>query len=356
VQENVPLAPLTTLGVGGPARYFVEVRSEPELTTALSFGESRALHLTLLGGGSNLVIADDGFRGLVISLGLRGIVVEQAGERALATVAAGEKWDAFVRFCVERDLAGIECLAGIPGLVGATPVQNVGAYGQEVADTLIRVRTYDRWERRVVDLTNAECDFGYRTSRFNTREFGRWVILAVTFALTPGGPPALKYADLQRHFVEGATPSLAEVYAAVRTIRARKGMVIDLADPDSRSVGSFFKNPIITAGRFTALQAAHGRDVPHYLQSDGAVKVPAAWLIERAGFRRGQTFGNVGISTKHVLALVNRGGGTAAEVVAAARDIQQGVRAAWDVGIVPEPIFAGFDGDPADLPEGATRG
>jgi UDP-N-acetylmuramate dehydrogenase len=353
VQENIPLAPLTTLGVGGPARYFSEALSETELMEALAFGEAQGIPAFLLGGGSNLVVADEGFCGLVIRLGLRGITVERTGDRALVTAAAGEDWDEFVRSCVERGLAGIECLAGIPGLVGATPVQNVGAYGQEVSETIVRVRAYDRRERQTVDLSNAECGFGYRSSRFNTAEIGRWIILSVTFALTPGGPPTLKYADVQCHFGEGATPSLTDVYHGVRAIRARKGMVIDPTDPDSRSAGSFFKNPVVSAEGFAALQAQHGDAVPHYPQPDGSIKVPAAWLIEHAGFQRGQAFGNVGISTKHVLALVNRGGATGSEIAAAACCIQRGVRTTTDVSINPEPIFVGFN-DLSTLPARAT--
>jgi UDP-N-acetylmuramate dehydrogenase len=353
VQENVPLAPLTTLGVGGPARYFDEVESESDLIGALAFAEAHSLPLLLLGGGSNLVVADQGFPGLVVRLGLRGIADEREGDYALVTAGAGEDWDRFVRYCVEKDLAGVECLAGIPGLVGATPVQNVGAYGQEVAETLVRVRAYDRVERQTVDLSNADCRFGYRASRFNTTEFGRWVILSVTFALTPGGPPTLRYADLQRHFGAGVTPSLTEVYHGVRAIRARKGMVVDPDDPDSRSAGSFFKNPVVSSERFAALQAQHGDEIPHYPQPDGSIKVAAAWLIERAGFQRGQAFGSIGISTKHVLALVNRGGATAAEIVTAARRIQKGVSDTWGIRIVPEPIFVGFS-CASELPYGAT--
>ena len=341
MQEYVPLAPLTTLGIGGPARYFVEANKEDEILTALAFAEAKGLPALLLGGGSNLVIGDAGFPGVVIRLALRGITAffpTNVRDIVHVTASAGEEWDGFVRYSALQGWAGIECLAGIPGTVGATPVQNVGAYGQEVADTLISVRACDRNEKRIQDLSAAECDFAYRRSRFNSAEPERWIILSVTFALRPGGAPTLKYADLIRHFGENATPTLPAVYDAVRVIRARKGMVIDPSDPDSRSVGSFFKNPTLTAPAFAALTAATP-EIPHYPQPDGSVKIPAAYLIENSGFSKGQRFGNVALSSKHILALINRGGASASEIVAAAQQIQEGVEAKWGIRLLPEPLF-----------------
>ncbi len=360
IQENIPLAPRTTLGVGGLARFFAFARSEAELRHALAWATARSLPAFVLGGGSNLVVSDAGFPGLVVGMNVRGIEVGEPGEDGAVpvTAGAGEDWDGFVRYAVARGLQGIECLAGIPGRVGATPVQNVGAYGQEVADTVTRVRAFDREIGETRDLTASDCGFAYRRSRFNSPgEMGRWVILSVTFALRPGAPAVLKYADLQRHFAGGGeSPSLPAVYDAVREIRSRKGMVVRADDPDSRSAGSFFKNPVVAPDVWEELaaKASGAESVPHWPQPDGSVKVPAAWLIERSGFARGFAAGRAGLSTKHVLALVNRGGATAAEITALARRVQAGVVDAWGVAIAPEPVFLGFaPGDPA-LPENAV--
>ena len=355
VQDNVPLAPLTTFGVGGPARYFIYAERETHIPYALDFAESSGLPLLPLGGGSNLVISDVGFPGVVLKTGLMGVRSESEGDIAYVTAGAGEDWDTLVRLMAARNWAGVECLAGIPGTVGATPVQNVGAYGQEVAETIRSVRAYDRQEKRIVELSAAECGFGYRRSRFNTSEPGRWIILSVTFALRRGGAATLKYADLARRFPPDANPTLMEVYEAVRAIRAAKGMVIDPADPDSQSAGSFFKNPTLTAAQFAELSAL-APEIPHYPQPDGTIKVPAAWLIEQAGYQKGQAFGENGriaLSSKHILALTNRGGGTAAEIVAAARQTQEGVHARWNILLAPEPLFVGFPPD-AILPDGAA--
>ena len=339
VQENIPLAPLTTLRIGGTASFFREADSENAVIEALAFAETRNLPVLILGGGSNLIIADTGFPGVVIRMALRGIVVSAQGNLIQVTAGAGQDWDSFTRYAVEQGWAGVECLAGIPGTVGATPVQNVGAYGQEVADTIVFVRAYDRRERRIVELSAAECGFAYRHSRFNSSEPDRWVILSVTYALRPGGAASLKYADLIRYFGENPSPTLAEVYTVVRVIRARKGMVLDPADPDTRSVGSFFKNPTVSVEKFAALAAATPA-MPHYLQTDGSVKIPAAYLIEQAGFYRGQTFGAIALSSKHILALTNRGGATAAEVLDAARKIREGVFQKWGIGLTMEPLLA----------------
>lgn len=359
LRENVPLAPLTTLGIGGPARFFAEATTEAEVVEALALADARGLPLLLLGGGSNLLVSDEGFPGLVLRVAVKGIQFCSAGgDKTLVTAGAGEDWDGFVNVCVARNLAGVECLAGIPGTVGGTPVQNVGAYGQEVSQTIERVRAWDRERQAVVELANADCGFGYRSSIFNTHARGRYVVLSVTFGLVPGGAPALRYADLQRHFAgrgghDAPPPTLSEVAAAVRAIRAQKAMVLSPGDPDSRSAGSFFKNPVVDADGLRAIEntarerglLAPGKNVPAYAQ-DGRFKVAAAWLIENAGFVKGYARGRVAISSRHTLALTNRGGATAGEVLALMREIQTGVRETFGVDLHPEPVFVGFD-DPA---------
>ena len=346
LQENVPLAPLTTFQIGGPARFFVEAASPGDVEEAVHFAQSRNLPLFVLGGGSNLLIADAGWPGLVLKVATRGI--ERTGDRegkATFEVGAGEAWDDFVGHAVEADCAGIECLSGIPGSVGGTPVQNVGAYGQEVSNSIDSVEAFDLRDRQIRELCNEACGFSYRTSIFNTTERGRFVILRVTYALVPGGSPYLEYADLKRYF-EGRTqrPSLPETRAAVREIRARKGMLIVEGDPDCHSAGSFFKNPVLTEqqhAELTRLASTKGLKVPSYPALEKNHKVSAAWLVEHSGFTRGYTLGHAGISTKHALALVNRGGATANEIVALKAQIQRRVEEKWGVKLEPEPVFVG---------------
>jgi UDP-N-acetylmuramate dehydrogenase len=307
------------------------------------------LPVFVLGGGSNLVISDSGFAGLVVRSNVKGIdMTEGSDGRVLVTAGAGENWDGFVKFCAERNLQGVECLAGIPGAVGGTPVQNVGAYGQEVSETIASVHAFDTERETVYNFPPDECEFAYRRSRFNTTESGRWVILSVTFALTPNAPPALRYADLRNHFDGQPTPSLTDVYHAVRAIRAKKGMVHGDGDPDSVSAGSFFKNPQVEPAVYERIAAQFDQSgenatvIPHWPQPDGTVKLSAAWLMERAGLQRGMAHGNVGLSSKHVLALVNRGGATSAEVCQFARFVQETVSEKWSVDLSPEPVFVGF--------------
>ena len=352
----MPLSERTTLGVGGPARWFVEARSEADVRDAFAWAENRSVPVLVLGGGSNLVVSDAGFDGLAMRVRVPGVTAEHDGDRVTVTVGSGESWNAFVRHAVENQWAGVECLAGIPGQVGAAPVQNIGAYGQEIADTLVRVRVWDRREKRVISIPDVECRFGYRTSRFNTSDTGRFIILNITLALVENGPALVKYPDLRRHFEKmRGRPNLREVYDAVRSIRARKGMLLSPEDPESRSAGSFFKNPALDVKQWAKLvEKAGDADVPCFPQKDGTRKVPAAWLIENSGMRRGQSFGNVRLSKKHVLALVNPGTATAADVVDAARTIQGKVKEAWGIRMVPEPVFAGFAADDV-LPEGALR-
>ena len=331
------LAPLTTLRLGGPARTLLEARTDDEVVEA-----ARTADL-ILAGGSNVVIADEGVPGTVARIVTRG--VERDGARL--TVAAGEEWDPLVAMCVDEGLQGFECLSGIPGSVGATPIQNVGAYGQEVAETVESVRAFDRQTGRVEDMTPADCGFVYRGSVFKYHD--RRVVLSVTFRMreaAESGP--LRYAELARTLdvpLGGSVP-LADVREAVLTLRRGKGMVIDPADPDSVSAGSFFTNPILEPGAYDALRDHAAPLVPPaWPEADGRIKTSAAWLIERAGFERGYGKGRVGISTKHTLALVNRGGATTAELMALAREIAAGVRERFGIGLHPEPVLVGHAWD-----------
>jgi UDP-N-acetylmuramate dehydrogenase len=344
VRENISLAAMTTLQVGGAARFFVEARSEEDVREGVELARVRNLPLFVLGGGSNVVISDSGWPGLVLKIGLRGISEAQSGGRALFTVAAGEDWDGFVARAVERDCAGVECLSGIPGSVGATPVQNVGAYGQEVAETIERVQTLDlrTLERR--ELTNAECGFSYRGSIFNGREQGKHIILGVTYGLPPGGKPCLRYGDVQKHFAAGGAPTLAAVRTAVREIRASKGMLITPGDEDCHSAGSFFKNPVLSEEEYGAMvlrAQERGLTVPNYPGAGTQRKVSAAWLVENSGFGKGYGEGRVGLSRKHALAIVNRGGALAKDILELRDRIQRRVEELWDVRLTTEPVVVG---------------
>lgn len=346
IRENIPLAPYTTLNVGGPARYFVEARSETEILEALSYARARGFPVFILGGGSNLVVSDAGWAGLVVKIAVGGIRTEDHDGKRLFIAGAGVDWDELVAHSVEQNCAGIECMSGIPGTVGGTPVQNVGAYGQEVAETTTLVRVIDRNSGEVRQLSNAECGFSYRTSIFNQHDKDRYIVCEVGYALMPGGRPRVEYADLKRYFVSRQSPpTLEEVREAVRAIRARKGMLITPNDNDCRSAGSFFKNPIISTAeydRVAALPATQGQKPPQFVAPDGQVKVSAAWLVERAGFSKGYSEGRVGISSKHTLAIVNRGGATAAEIVRFKEMVQDGVWNVFGIKLHPEPVLVGF--------------
>ncbi len=348
LQENVPLAPLTTFRLGGPARFFVEAKSRADVAEAVAFAHSKDLPLFVLGGGSNLIVSDAGWPGLVLRIAIDGID-RQPGEvdgKVVFDVGAGESWDRFVSHAVVAHCAGVECLSGIPGSVGGTPVQNVGAYGQEVAETIGSVEVFDHQDRQVRELCREACGFAYRSSIFNSTERGRFIILRVTYALVSGGSPSLKYTDLKQHFAGRETaPDLKETRAAVRQIRARKGMLIVDGDPDCRSAGSFFKNPVLSEKQHEELVSrarSQGLTVPAYPALESMKKVSAAWLVEHSGFAKGYGFGHVGISSKHALALVNRGNATSAEVLALKDQIQRRVDETWGVRLEPEPVLVGF--------------
>jgi UDP-N-acetylmuramate dehydrogenase len=348
------LSELTTLRLGGPAGRMIEARTEDEVVGAVKQADENGDPLLVLAGGSNVVIADDGFPGTVVRVLTTGIDHHGGG---VVTAQAGEPWDPFVERAVHGELAGIECLSGIPGSVGATPIQNVGAYGQEVSETITRVRAYDRRARETRDLKPEDCGFTYRSSLFK-RDPGHWIVLAVTYALDP--QPAsrpIRYAELARALgVEpGDTAPLPAVREAVIKLRRGKGMVVDPDDPDSVSAGSFFTNPILEGAEFERLrERAHERlgdgvQPPAWPEPDGRVKTSAAWLVERAGFARGYgSPGPVSLSTKHTLALTNRGGATAVQLLALAREIADGVERQFGVRLVPEPVLVGLTIDAED--------
>jgi UDP-N-acetylmuramate dehydrogenase len=351
IKENFALAPLTTLTVGGAARFFASAENENEIVEAFDFAQKRDFQTFILGGGSNVLISDRGFDGLVLKIANRGIEIIREKNKTRVTAQAGEDWDEFVRICVEENLAGVECLSGIPGSVGATPVQNVGAYGQEVSETIESVRVLERASRKIFDLTNADCRFSYRSSIFNTFARDRFVVLAVSFVLEPNGEPAIRYKDLQQFFAKIEKPNLRETRDAVFQIRRAKSMVIAVNDLNSKSAGSFFKNPIVETGKFARIAEIARRLKfiesetlpPHFPAGENSVKLPAAWLIEKAGFEKGYTKNKrAGTSSNHTLAIVNCGSASAADILDLAMEIQARVREIFGVELKPEPVFIGF--------------
>ena len=334
------LARHTTLRLGGPAAHFVEATTEEALVEAVRAADEAGEPVLLVAGGSNLVVADEGFPGTVVKIATRGVVVDQDDcSGATVRVAAGESWDAFVQRAVAEGWVGIEALAGVPGSVGATPIQNVGAYGQEVSQTIASVRCWDRQESAVRTIAAADCGFGYRTSRFK-REPGRFVVLSVTFQLRLGdlGAP-VAYAELARTLGvdPGERVALDRVRDAVLGLRGGKGMVLDAEDHDTWSAGSFFTNPVLAPEEAARLPDG----APRWEQPDGRVKTSAAWLIDNAGYGKG--YGNelVSLSTKHALALTNRGGASTADLVALAREIRAGVEERFGVRLENEPVLVG---------------
>jgi UDP-N-acetylmuramate dehydrogenase len=348
-QENIPLAPLTTFKVGGPARYFVEAHSEHEVSEAVAYALARKLPLFVLGGGSNLVVSDDGWPGLVLRVSLAGVEFEGDRQKMLFHASAGENWDSLVALAVSKNCGGIECLSGIPGAVGGTPVQNVGAYGQEVSEAITRVRTLEIATGLVLNLSNADCGFSYRSSIFNGTRQGEFIVLEVSYRLCRNGGPRIEYADVKNFFAATnlENPTLQQVRDAVRSIRQSKAMLLVEGDQDCRSAGSFFKNPIVSAAEADRIQAlaekrVPGKSLPRYPAANGQVKLAAAWLVEHSGFAKGYSLGPVGISHKHTLAIVNRGGATAKDILALKDEIEKKVFDAWGIRLHPEPVFVGF--------------
>jgi UDP-N-acetylmuramate dehydrogenase len=348
ISADVPLADHTTIGLGGKARFFASCVSVDQILDALRFAQQQRLPVHVLGGGSNVIFPDGGYPGLVLQVRLRGISVAE-GRPSLVTASAGEPWDGFVCFCIDHDLTGVECLSGIPGFVGATPIQNVGAYGEEVGETIRSVSAIDRQSLQTVEFSAQECSFGYRSSRFKLEDANRYVITSVTFGLQRNAPAVIRYPELQ-HAIDAnggiatlrpGRPALSAIRAAVLTLRKKKSMVLDPADPNSRSVGSFFMNPVLSPEEFGRLertwtQTGSVQAIPTFPASNG-IKVPAAWLVEHAGFPRGFRQGGVGISSNHSLALVNYGG-TTSELLALAEEIQRTVRDRFGVALEREPV------------------
>lgn len=348
LEKDVPLAPRTTLGVGGRAAHFVEADGDEDVREALAFANAAGKATLVLGGGSNVLVADRGFDGLVLRLRGAAIEPDGEGERAVVRVAAGTSWDELVAWSVERGYAGLECLSGIPGDVGAAPMQNIGAYGAEVGPLIRHVEVIDRATGGARTLTASACAFGYRESVFKSVFAERYVVVRVELELAKG-PPRIAYAELERALADKEAPSLAEVRAAVLALRRRKSMVQDPADPDARSAGSFFVNPTLThaeADRVEELARHRGvTDAMPRFSHGGAVKLSAGWLIERAGLSKGTRRGAVGLSTKHCLALVTSPGANAADVVTFGAEVRARVRDAFGVTLWPEPRAYGFSAE-----------
>lgn len=346
IQHDIALAPRCSLRVGGAARWLATASSSDDVAAAHAWSTARGVPMVVLGGGTNVVVSDRGLDALVIAVQPRGLSVTEDGNSVAVAAAAGEPWDRVVAATVARGAAGLECLSGIPGLTGGTPIQNVGAYGQDVSGVLEYVTAYDTRSRETARLLAADCGFGYRSSRFKAADGGRFVVCGVGFRLQKGRPTTA-YADVAAALAgEGLTePTVADVRTTVLSIRRRKAMVIDDADPDTRSVGSFFTNPVMSASDVERVASSAGEAPPAYPQADGRLKVPAAWLIERAGFARGTREGAVGLSSKHTLAIVTRDGATAADVIRFAAAIARRVEAAFGARLRPEPVLLGFAGD-----------
>jgi UDP-N-acetylmuramate dehydrogenase len=346
IQEQVPLAPFTTLRIGGPARFFCEVTTEAELIEAVAFGRQRNLKIFVLGGGSNLLVSDHGFDGLVLHMAIT--TPTQTGSEANhfdATVAAGTDWNAFVHEICEQGISGVECLAGIPGSVGGTPVQNVGAYGQEVAGTITHVRAFDLQTLAFTTLTHQQCGFAYRRSIFNTTHRNRYIVTQVIFRFDRTATPHLTYADLERHFSgRDPAPKPIDIYHAVRKIRHSKGMLIVEGEPDSRSAGSFFKNPVVPSATFDQIArdlALEAATIPHWPAGPGEIKLAAAWLLDHSGFHKGFVMGRAGISSRHTLALINQDHATFADIAALRDSVQQKVKARFGIALEQEPVQLG---------------
>ena len=349
LRTAVPLAPLTTLRLGGAAARMADIEGEPDVVDAARDAQSRGEAMFVLGAGSNVVVADEGFAGLVARMAARGVDVRREGGRIVVDVAAGEIWDDLVARAVDEGWCGVESMSGIPGLVGATPIQNVGAYGQEVCETIAQVRAYDRALGAFVDLAPRDCAFGYRSSVFKRSE--RWIVTRVRFSFQPGRDALVRYGELARALsvAEGASAPSRRVRESVLALRRAKGMVLDPGDPESVSAGSFFVNPIVDASTLASIAARAGAPPPSFPAGEGRHKVAAGCLVERAGFAKGWGQGRVGVSRKHALALVHRGGATTGELLALARAIRDGVRACFGVTLEPEPVLVGCSWEEGSL-------
>ncbi len=354
IDARVALAPLTTFELGGPAEHFARIEERDTLFEALRWARAAGHEVTVLGGGSNLVVSDRGVSGLVLAMATRGVEVREQPGHVELCAQAGESWDELVARAVEQDLAGLECLSGIPGLVGATPIQNVGAYGQEVSDVIAAVEVLDRESLEIHTLDPSECGFGYRQSVFKEHP-ERYLLLSVSFALHAHGDATLRYPELRSALQPGKSrPSLREVRNTVLSLRRKKSMLWDAEDENHRSAGSFFTNPLVSAAQAEQVVeralaqglVSDAREVPRYKQSDGSMKLAAAWLIERAGVRKAERAGHFGVSSRHALCLVHHGGGKSAELIDFARSVRARVQQTFGVTLTAEPVFLGFVGNP----------
>lgn len=347
IEEQIPLAEMTTLGVGGPAKYFSEVRNVDELKATLTWAEHHQEPIFVLGGGSNIVISEKGFDGLVIRLGMKSVSTLVADHSVKIRCEAGLEWDKLVEYSVTKNWSGMECLSGIPGSVGATPIQNVGAYGQEVADTIIEVEVLNIKTKKLEFFSNQECQFSYRDSRFKSKDTGKYVVVAVCFELTPNRFPELRYGELSRLARSKQIHTVNQLRETVLEIRRSKGMVVDPDDPDSKSAGSFFTNPILSLDHYKEFSrrlthlGMKTDVVPIFPTADGRKKVSAAWLIEHSGFKRGHDGGSVGLSSKHALALINKGGARSDDVLDLCMKIKGAVFEHFGLHLEPEPQFVG---------------
>jgi UDP-N-acetylmuramate dehydrogenase len=344
IRENVDLAPMTTVGLGGSARYFAHWPNATAIQDTLLWAREKQLAVQVLGGGSNILFPDRGFGGVVGKVEIAGVDVERSDGWVTLGAGAGESWDEIVRRSVEAGFGGLECLSGIPGFVGATPIQNVGAYGQEVKDCIVQVEAIDRESLETILFSNEECTFGYRTSRFKTVDRDRYVITRVTYRLADPGRPQLRYPELarsmRRDFGSGqreGAEAMSMVRSAVLNLRRAKSMVLDPADENSRSMGSFFLNPVVDEDALLALRAQLGEDLPAF-ETDGGYKLPAAWLVERSGFAKGHRRGGAGISANHALALVNCGG-SSSDLMQLAEDVRHAVFEISGIRLEPEPVI-----------------
>lgn len=340
IRENTPLRELTTFKIGGLARYFTEITCEDEVFEALAFARERKLDLFIIGGGSNILISDTGFPGLVVSNKIKGLDSLRKGDSIIMAAGAGHDWDAFTRFCTEHEWQGVECLSGIPGTVGAAPVQNIGAYGQSADDVVEEVRAVNIETGSPMVFSNLECGFGYRTSIFNTVASWQYVITGVTFRLAVTGCPDITHPDLKKHFSAAAAVTPSQIREAVLSIRNSKGLLVLDGYERLNSAGSFFKNPVVSSGVFENIkQIIHDTGACsdwYWPRNSEEIKISAACLIQTAGFTRGFRRGDVGISPRHTLAIVNHGDATAGEVIAFAREIQECVRDKFGIVLQPE--------------------